>query len=120
MVLEQDFSQMKLMDLENEQLCQKAFSKDQWKAAKKKLASGQARHMTAPEMIDFLTRQTWESMGELFKEASEEFKVRRKAIDDYHKGIAAEKKVAERAQKTLENHCKIIKNFEICCWPFQP
>ena len=56
-------------------MCQKAFGKDQWKAAKKKLASGQARHMTAPEMIDLLARQTWEStMGELFKEASEQFK----------------------------------------------
>jgi len=31
--------------------------------------------MTAPEMMDMLARQTWESaMGELFKEASERFK----------------------------------------------
>ena len=75
MVLEQDFALMKLMDLENEQLHQKAFGIDQRKAAKKKLASGQARHMTAPEMIDLLAQQTWEStMGELFKEASEQFK----------------------------------------------
>ena len=107
MALEQDFAQMKLMDLENERLHQKAFSKDQWKAAKKKLASGQARHMTAPEMIDLLARQTWEStMGELFKEASEQFKARRKAIDDYHKGIAAENKVAERARKAAACQAK--------------
>jgi hypothetical protein len=66
MALEQDYAQMKLMDLENEQLRQKAFGKDQQRAAKKKLVSGQARHMTAPEMVDLLARQTWESaMGDL-------------------------------------------------------
>ena len=66
---------MKLMDLENERLCQKAFSKDQQKALKKKFTSGQAHHMTAPEMIDLLAQQTWELvMGKVFKEASEQFK----------------------------------------------
>jgi hypothetical protein len=54
MVLEQDYAQMKLMDLENERLHQKAFGKDKRKAAKNKLASGQVRHMTAPEMMDLL------------------------------------------------------------------
>ena len=74
-MLQQDYAQMKLMDLENEQLCQKAFGKDKQKAAKNKLTSGQACHMTASEMMDLLAQQTWESaMGELFKEASEWFK----------------------------------------------
>jgi len=54
-VLEQDYAQMKLMNLENEQLHQKAFGKDQQKATRKKLASGQARHMTTLEMMDLLT-----------------------------------------------------------------
>jgi hypothetical protein len=41
----------------------------------KKLASGQAHHMTAPEMMDLLTQKTWESaMGDLFKKISEQFK----------------------------------------------
>jgi cation transport regulator ChaB len=35
-------------------------------------------------------------MGELFKEASDQFKAQRKAIDDYHRETAAEKKVAEK------------------------
>jgi hypothetical protein len=74
--LEQD-TQMKLMDLENKNLCQKAFAKDHWKAAKKRLKSGQMHHMTAPEMIDLLVQQTWETvMGEVFKEASGCFKAR--------------------------------------------
>ena len=77
MVLEQDYAQMKLMDLENKRLHQKAFSKDQRKALKKKFTSGQAHHMTAPEMIYLLAQQTWESvMGEVFKEASKQFKAR--------------------------------------------
>jgi hypothetical protein len=106
MVLEQDYAQMKLMDLENERLRQKAFGKDQRKA-RKKLASGQARHMTAPEMMDLLARQTWETvMGDVFKEASERFKVQRKMIDDYHKGIAAEKKAAEKARKAAARQAK--------------
>ena len=52
--LKQDYAQMKLMDLENEWLCQKAFAKDKQKAARRKLTSGQAHHMTAPEMLDLL------------------------------------------------------------------
>jgi DDE superfamily endonuclease len=107
LVLEHDYAQMKLMDLENERLRQKAFAKEQKKAAKQKLASGQARHMTAPEMMDLLARQTWEAtMKDLFKEASEKFKVQRKGIDDYHKGLAAEKKAKEKARKAAEREAK--------------
>ena len=101
-VLEQDYAQMKLMDLENERLRKKAFAKDKRKTAKKTFTSCQARHMTAPEMIDLLARQTWESaMADVFKEASEQFKARRKAIDNYHKAIVAEKKLADREQKAV-------------------
>jgi hypothetical protein len=108
--LEQDYAQMKLMDLENERLRQKAFAKDKRKAAKRKLTSGQARHMTAPEMLDSLARQTWEStMGDLFKEASERFKALRKAIDDHHKQIAAEKKAEEKARKAEERRAKKLE-----------
>ena len=93
MELEQNYAQMKLMDLENENLHQKAFAKDQQKAAKKRLMSGQACHMTAPGMINLLARQTWETvMGEVFKEASDCFKARQKAIDDHYKKIAATEK----------------------------
>ena len=63
--------------------------------------------MTAPEMMEQLARQTWESaMGDLFKEASEKFKARRKAIDDFHKAIAAEKKEEERARKAADRQAK--------------
>jgi len=107
MALEQDYAQMKLMDFKNEQLRQKAFGKDQRKAAKKKLVSGQARHMTTPEMIDLLARQTWESaIGDLFKEASAQFSTQQKAIDNYHKGIEAGKKTAEKVQKAAAHQAK--------------
>ena len=97
---------MKLMDMENKRLHQKAFTKCQQKAAKK-LTSGQARHMTATEMMDSLARQTWESaMRDLFKEASERFKAQRKAIDNYHKQIAANRKAEEKARKAAERQAK--------------
>ncbi len=106
-VLEQDYAQMKLMDLENERLHRKAFAKDQRKATRKKFTTGQACHMTAPEMMEQLAQQTWESvMGDLFKEASEKFKAWRKAIDNYHKAIAAEKKEEERARKAADRQAK--------------
>jgi hypothetical protein len=52
--LQQDYAQMKLMDLENENLHQKAFGKDQQKAAKMRLMSDQAHHITPSDMIDLL------------------------------------------------------------------
>lgn len=108
--LEQDYAQMKLMDSENEQLCQKAFSKDQQKAARKKLTSGQAHHMTAPKIVDLLVQQTLESiMGDLFKEASEQFKMRQETIDDHHKQVTANKKVEEKAWKVEGCHAKILE-----------
>ena len=110
MELEQDYAQMKLMDLENEQLHQKAFTKDQQKAVRKKLTSGQAHHMTTPKMIDFLAQQTWESaMADLFKEASDCFKAQCKAIDDYHKEITAQKKAVEKACKAEEHYTKKVQ-----------
>lgn len=48
-------------------------------------------------------------MGDLFKEASEHFKVLRKAIDDYHKEIAAAKKAEEKAWKAEEHHAKRVE-----------
>jgi len=76
---------------------------------RKKFTSGQACHMTAPEMVELLTQQTWESaMGDLFKEASEKFKAQRKAIDNYHKAIAAEKRRRRghrRQQSIKQKNC---------------
>jgi hypothetical protein len=103
-VLERDYAQMKLMDIENESLRKKAFAKEK---RKRKLTSGQARHMTSNEMIELLARQTWESaMADVFKEASEQFKARRKAIDDHHKALAAEKKLADRKRKAAEQRAR--------------
>ena len=68
--LEQDFAQMKLMELENERLRKSAFEK---KGQKKQNmpASGCARHMTGAENLDWLARHDWESlMKDVFKEAA--------------------------------------------------
>ena len=106
-MLEQDFAQMKLMDLENEKLRKRAFEKDKRKAAKWKLTSRQARHMTGDEMLDSLARYDWESkMSDLFKEASPRFKAQKKGIDDYYKNIAEERKSADRATKDADRLAK--------------
>jgi len=93
--LEEDYAQMKLMDLENERLRKQAFEKVKRKG-QNKLASGRARHMTATENLDFLARQDWESlMKDVFKEAAPRFRVLKKSILDYEKEVEKAKKVAE-------------------------
>lgn len=51
--LEEDYSQMKLMDLENERLQKRAFGKEKQKQPHKQ-TSGHAQHMTAAEQLDLL------------------------------------------------------------------
>jgi hypothetical protein len=97
--LEEDYVQMKLMDLENERLRKRAFEKDKQKGQNKR-SSGHARHMTASENLDLLAQQDWESrMKDVFKEAAAQFKFLKKNILDYHKAIEKEKKAAEQAAK---------------------
>lgn len=76
--LEEDYAQMKLMDLENERLRKQAFRKVKQKN-QNRLTSGHARHMTAAESLDLLARQDWERwMKDVFKEAAPRFKVLKK------------------------------------------
>ena len=97
--LEEDYAQMKLMDLENERLRKCVFEKERRKN-QPKLYSGQARHMTATEHLDSLARQDWESgMKAVLKEAAPRFKVLKKNITDYQKAMEKAKKVAEREAK---------------------
>ena len=104
--LEEDYAQMKLMDLENERLRKRAFEKEKRKAQNKR-SSGQARHMTAAENLDLLARQDWESrMKDVFKEAAPQFRVLKKSILDYHKQIEKAKQVAGREAKKAEREAK--------------
>jgi hypothetical protein len=94
--LEEDYAQMKLMDLENERLRKQVLEKGKRKN-NSKLASGRARHMTAAENLDLLARQDWESrMKDVFKEAAPRFRVLKKDIVNYHKALEKARKVAER------------------------
>jgi hypothetical protein len=94
--LEEDYAQMKLMDLENERLRKRIEEKGKRKY-QSKLTSGRARHMTAAENLDLLARQDWESgMKDVFKEAAPQFRVLKKNILDYQKEIEKAKKVAEQ------------------------
>jgi DDE superfamily endonuclease len=97
--LEEDYAQMKLMDLENERLRKQAFRKAKQKN-QNRLTSGHARHMTAAESLDLLARQDWERrMKDVFKEAAPQFKVQKKNITDHLKAIEKARKVAEQAAK---------------------
>ena len=99
--LEEDYTQMKLMDLENERLRKHILDKGKRKN-QNKCTSGHARHMMAAENLDLLARQDWESgMKDVFKEAAPQFKVLKKTILDYQKEVEKAKKVAEREAKKL-------------------
>ena len=97
--LEEDYAQMKLMDLENERLRKQVFEREN-RSKQSKLTSAQARHMTAIEMLDFLARQDWESqMKDVFKELAPQFKILKKNITDYQKAIEKAKKIEENNKK---------------------
>lgn len=97
--LEEDYAQMKLMDLENERLRKRVFEKEN-RSKQSKLTSARARHMTAIEMLDFLARQDWESrMKDVFKELAPQFKILKKNITDYQKAIEKAKKIEEHNKK---------------------
>ncbi len=97
--LEQDFAQMKLMELENKRLRKCAFEKKGQKRQNMP-TSGCAHHMTAAENLDWLARHDWESlMKDIFKEAVPRFKVLKKNIADYQKALEKEKKAVEREAK---------------------
>ena len=96
--LEEDYAQIKLMDLENERLRKRAFEKENRKQSKQ--TSARARHMTAVEMLDSLALQDWKGwMKNVFKEAAPQFKVIRKNIADYHKAAEKRKAADERNKK---------------------
>ena len=94
--LEKDYTQMKLMDLENKRLQKQAFEKEKQKHPHK-LSSGHTWHMTAAEHLDLLAQQDWEGcMKNIFKEVVPQFKVLKKNIADHQKAIKNVKKVAEQ------------------------
>jgi hypothetical protein len=94
-VLEEDYAQMKLMDLENERLRKWAFEKENQKN-NNKLTSGHARHMMAAENLGFLAQCDWESgMKNSFKEAAPQFRIQKKKISGYQNAEEKAKKAAD-------------------------
>ena len=93
--LEEDYTQIKLMDLENERLRKQILERGKRKN-QSRLTSGRARHMTAAENLDLLAQQDWESgMKDAFKEAAPRFRALKKNILDYQKEVEKAKKAAE-------------------------
>ena len=93
--LEEDYAQMKLMDLENARLRKQLLEKGKRKPQSKR-TSGRAQHMMAAKNLDLLARQDWESdMKDVFKEAAPRFRVLKKCILEYQKEVEKAKKAAE-------------------------
>jgi hypothetical protein len=99
--LEEDYAQMKLMDLENERLRKQVFERAKRKTQNKP-TSGRAHHMTATKNLDFLAQQHWErGMKDVFKEAGPRFKVLKKSILAHQRAIKKVRKVAKQEAKKV-------------------
>jgi hypothetical protein len=73
--LEKNFTQMKLMDAENGQLCQRAYAKEKRKMEKKELTQAYAHLMTSEENLDALTQKDFmKHWKEVMKELAPKFK----------------------------------------------
>jgi hypothetical protein len=97
--MQRDYALKKLMEKENERLRQRLFNKTN--KPKKKLYSGNARHMTSDEVLEELAREDWQAaMKEVFK--SEIFKQRKNAYEQYCRDRAAQEKETEKARKVAE------------------
>jgi hypothetical protein len=95
--LEADYAQVKLMDLENEQLRKQAFEKGKHKSHTT-ASSGQARHMTAKDNLVELAKMDWcDAMKDVWRELKLQFQVIKKALSNQQKAIEKAKKVAAAA-----------------------
>ena len=99
--IQKDYTQMVLMDDENERLRQRALGKE--KKQQKKQTTSHPRHLTATEALDALARADFEQkMKNLFKEAVGVFRDRRNKINAHAKTVIAAAKAQEREQKAAE------------------
>ncbi|KAM6491080.1 hypothetical protein JOM56_000247 [Amanita muscaria] len=108
-----DYAQIQLMNMENEQLRKKAFTRQ----PKKKTQGSHARHMTGNEVLDELAYREFEaSMKAVLKEAGPRFKAIRKAIADHEKQLLNEVRFEERRkkdeEKAAEKACKDAEKAE--------
>jgi hypothetical protein len=102
-VLEQNYAQMKLMDIENERLRVKLFNKIK-KKEKSLLVTTDARHMTSEEMLHLLAREEWKrSMKEVYKKLGPVFKLQRKRVTDHMREEAKRRKAEAAENAALAN-----------------
>lgn len=96
-----DYTQMHLMDLENEKLHQKLFSKSKKKKDKK--ITSDAQHMTSNEILNTLAKAKWDALMKLvFVEACPTFQKLLHDITHHYKQLAT----AEKARLKREEQAK--------------
>ena len=104
--IQRDYTQMVLMDSENERLRQRAFAKQQKAKKTNAKTTAHPRHMTSDEILASLAMEDWRAaMKKVHAEAVPAFAAQRKIIDDIvQKTIAAEKaqKKSDKAREQQE------------------
>jgi hypothetical protein len=96
-VLQQNYAQMKLMDMENERLRIKLFQKAS-KKNKSLPVAGSARHMTSEEMLELLALEEWKRVIKAaHKEMGPRLHAQKKMITKFEREEAKRKK-AEAAE----------------------
>ena len=99
--IQKDYTQMVLMDSENERLRQRAFAKQ--KKTKRTQTTTHPRHMTSNDVLDALALTDWRAaMKEVHKQAAPTFAARRKLIDNDIKQAQAAEKAQKKSQKEKE------------------
>ena len=99
--IQKDYTQMVLMDSENERLRQRAFAKQ--KKAKTNQTTARPRHMTSNEVLEELALADWRAaMKNVHKEAIPVLKAQRKAIDNNAKQFGIAEKARKKADKERE------------------
>jgi hypothetical protein len=105
--LEKDFTQMKLMDLENGRLRKRAFAKEKKKAEKKETTQAHSRLMTSSENLDALAEKDFmKQWKDVTKELAPIFKRIRNEISNHEKEIVDAAKRVEKARKEAERAAK--------------
>ena len=99
--IQKDYTQMVLMDSENERLRQRAFAKQ--KKTKRTQTTTHPRHMTSDDVLNALALTDWRAaMKEVHKQAAPAFAAQRKLIDNDIKQAQAAKKAQKKSQKEKE------------------
>jgi hypothetical protein len=116
--LEKDFTQMKLMDLENGRLWKWAYMREKKKTEQRETTQAHACLMTGVENLNALAEKDFmRKWKDIVKELAPTFKQIRGAISDHEKQMVQAAKNVDRAQKEQERATKKVLAVMSRCQP---